>query len=70
MEPDDDNALFHPHDALEAKLGLGVLMSSILEGAHIFCTDVALLKAGSGGEGASILCCRFCGVGRSNRDPR
>lgn len=50
MDPDDHDALIHPEDALEAKLRLGVLMSSILEGAQILCTDVALLKQEASGR--------------------
>lgn len=52
MEPDDEvaNTLLDRDDALEAKLRLGVLASSILEGAHILCTDVILLKEVAAGR--------------------
>ena len=48
--PDPTDALFDRKDALEAKLRLGVLASSILEGAHILCTDVELLKMAAAGR--------------------
>lgn len=48
--PDPADAMFDIQDALEAKLRLGVLASSILEGAHIVCTDVNLLKLGEAGR--------------------
>ena len=52
MEPDDEvaNTLLDRDDALEAKLRLGVLASSILEGTHILCTDVILLKEVAAGR--------------------
>lgn len=46
---DDEFALFDPENALEAKLRLGVLASTLIEGAHIVCANVALLSlTGSG----------------------
>lgn len=50
MTPDEDVALFDREDALEAKLRLGVLASSLLEGAHILCTDVNLLQLNGAGR--------------------
>lgn len=44
MFSDDHSALFDTEDAMEAKLRLGVFASTLLEGAHILCTDVALLR--------------------------
>jgi len=39
-----------PEDALEAKLRLGVLASSILESAHILCTEIDLLRVNAAGR--------------------
>lgn len=42
--------LLDTEDALEAKLRLGVLASSVLDAANILCTDVSLLQLGGAGR--------------------
>ncbi|WP_271143552.1 hypothetical protein [Brevundimonas sp. NIBR10] len=42
--------MFDIQDALEDKLRLGVLASSMLEGARIACSDVSLLTLGAVGS--------------------
>lgn len=52
MLPDDDPPapVFDPEDALEAKLRLGVLASSLLDRADIMCTDVGILRRSITGQ--------------------
>lgn len=49
-EATDSAGLLDLEDALEAKLRLGVLASSLMEHAHFLCADVSLLRqTGAGG---------------------
>jgi hypothetical protein len=52
MPHDDDLPVpvLDPDDALEAKLRLGVLASSLIDRADIMCTDVGLLRQSITGE--------------------
>lgn len=50
MPTSDTNGLLDREDALEAKLRLGVLASTLIEGAHILCTDVELLGLEASGR--------------------
>lgn len=52
MTPDDfdRDPMLDPDDALEAKLRLGVMASTILDHAHILSTDTSLLALSEAGS--------------------
>nr|WP_315054288.1 hypothetical protein [uncultured Brevundimonas sp.] len=56
--PNDDDPLspiLDPEDALEAKLRLGVLASSLLDRADVMCTDVGILRQQITGQMLQVL---------------
>lgn len=56
--PHDDHppsSILDPEDALEAKLRLGVLASSLLDRADVMCTDVGILRQQITGQMLQVL---------------
>ena len=52
---DQPSPILDPEDALEAKLRLGVLASSLLERADVMCTDVGILQQQITGQMLQVL---------------